>query len=201
MKYYLTKAYGGEVASNETNDAMIWFKAYYTHYDSMLQSSSQSNVSSSPEVIGSTSMLSRSSARRKLRMELGSHCSRRCAKRNDTTMECQQNRSHCSRRCEIDTYLEDSLASGREGEDFDILKWWKTKSDQYPVLASMARDFLAIPLSSVASESTFSTAGMIIDKYRNSLSPKTVEALICTKDWLKDCNSDDEVDDDNNDDD
>ena len=43
MKYYLTKTYGGEVASNETNDAMIWFKAYYTHYDSMLQSSSQSN--------------------------------------------------------------------------------------------------------------------------------------------------------------
>jgi hypothetical protein len=65
----------------------------------------------------------------------------------------------------------------------------------------MAHDFLAIPLSSVASESTFSTAGMIINKYRNSLSPKIVEALIFTKDWLKDCNSDDEVDDDNNDDD
>jgi hypothetical protein len=65
----------------------------------------------------------------------------------------------------------------------------------------MAHDFLAIPLSSVASESTFSTAGMIINKYRNSLSPKIVEALIFTKDWLKDCNSDDEVDDDNSDDD
>ena len=49
----------------------------------------------------------------------------------------------------------------------------------------MARDFLAIPLSTVASESTFSTAGMVIDKYRSSLSSETVEALICAKDWLK----------------
>ncbi|CAL4909763.1 unnamed protein product [Urochloa decumbens] len=59
----------------------------------------------------------------------------------------------------------------------------------------MARDFLAIPLSTVASESTFSTAGMVIDKYRNSLSSETVEALICAKDWLKGYLSDDDEDD------
>ncbi|CAO1945719.1 unnamed protein product [Urochloa humidicola] len=59
----------------------------------------------------------------------------------------------------------------------------------------MARDFLAIPLSTVASESTFSTADMIIDKYRNSLSSETVEALICAKDWLKEYLTDDDEDD------
>jgi hypothetical protein len=75
----------------------------------MLQSSSQSNVSSSPEVIGPTSMLSRSSGRRKLVMEF--------------VLYKQQSRPYRSRRCEIDTYLEDSLVSEREGEDFDILKW------------------------------------------------------------------------------
>lgn len=48
IKYYLTKSYGQKVASKKTDDAMVWFKAYYAHYDSMLQSSSQSNVSSSP---------------------------------------------------------------------------------------------------------------------------------------------------------
>jgi hypothetical protein len=52
------------------------------------------------------------------------------------------------------------------------------------MLAKMGRDFLDIPLSTVASESTFSTAGMIIDKYRSSLSLETVKALICAKDWL-----------------
>jgi len=84
----------------------------------------------------------------------------------------------------------------REGEEFDVLRWWKRNQDQYPILAKMARDFLAIPLSTVASESIFSTAGMVIDKYRSSLSSETVEALICAKDWLKRL-SDDEDDDDN----
>ncbi|GJS06965.1 zinc finger BED domain-containing protein RICESLEEPER 2-like protein [Tanacetum coccineum] len=31
----------------------------------------------------------------------------------------------------------------------------------------------------------FSTCGGVIDKYRSSLTPKTVEALICAHDWLR----------------
>ncbi|RYR40596.1 hypothetical protein Ahy_A09g046344 [Arachis hypogaea] len=49
----------------------------------------------------------------------------------------------------------------------------------------MARDILAIPVSTVASESAFSMGGRIIDQYRSSLTPKMVEALVCTEDWLK----------------
>jgi hypothetical protein len=74
------------------------------------------------------------------------------------------------------------------------LKWWKRNTENYPVLAKMARDFLAIPLSSVASESTFSTA-MIINQYRSSLNPETAEKLICSKDWLKEYLSEDDNDD------
>jgi hypothetical protein len=87
-------------------------------------------------------------------------------------------------------YLEDALVPLREGETFDVLKWWKRNIENYPVLAKMARDFLAILLSFVASESTFSTASMVIDQHRSSLNPETAEGLICSKDWLKEYLSD-----------
>jgi hypothetical protein len=109
----------------------------------------------------------------------------------------QRNRPHRSRRSEPDTYLDDSLVPLRESEEFDVLKWWKRNQDQYPVFAKMAPDFLAIPLLTVASESIFSTAGMVINKYRSSLSSETVEALIYAKDLLKGYSLDDEDDDGN----
>ena len=40
-------------------------------------------------------------------------------------------------------------------------------------------------MSTVSSESTFSTSGQVLDVFRSSLSPKTTEALICTQNWLK----------------
>ena len=49
----------------------------------------------------------------------------------------------------------------------------------------MARDVLAIPVSTVASESAFSTGGRIVDHYRSSLSYKMTEALICSQNWLQ----------------
>ena len=56
----------------------------------------------------------------------------------------------------------------------------------------MAWEFLAIPVSTMSSESAFSAAGRILGKNRTSLSPETLEALICAKDWLIRFNDDDE---------
>ncbi|CAL5350038.1 unnamed protein product [Camellia sinensis] len=70
-------------------------------------------------------------------------------------------------------------------EKFDILGWWKVNSSKYRVLSQVARDVLAIPVCTVASESTFSTGGRILDPFRSSLSPMMVEALICTQNWLQ----------------
>ncbi|XP_078165405.1 zinc finger BED domain-containing protein DAYSLEEPER-like isoform X2 [Carex rostrata] len=39
--------------------------------------------------------------------------------------------------------------------------------------------------SKMASESTFSTSGRILDAFRSSLTPKIAQALICTQDWLR----------------
>ena len=40
---------------------------------------------------------------------------------------------------------------------FEILGWWKANSNRYQVLSKMARDVLAVPISTVASESAFNT--------------------------------------------
>ena len=69
-------------------------------------------------------------------------------------------------------------------EEFDVLSFWKTNQYRYPELSAMARDVLAIPVSTVASESAFSCGGRVLDQYHSSLKADTAEALICSKDWL-----------------
>nr|GFA56757.1 zinc finger BED domain-containing protein RICESLEEPER 2-like [Tanacetum cinerariifolium] len=69
--------------------------------------------------------------------------------------------------------------------DFTVLGWWKRKSPAFPLLSLVARDILAIPISTVASESTISTGGRVLDSFRGSLSPETVQALICCQDWVR----------------
>ncbi|KAA0060634.1 zinc finger BED domain-containing protein RICESLEEPER 3-like [Cucumis melo var. makuwa] len=80
---------------------------------------------------------------------------------------------------EVDIYLLE--ANVRTEGDFDILQWWKMNSDRFEVLGHMARDILAISVSTIAFESPFSTGGRVVDSSRCSLAPKTVEALICTQ--------------------
>ncbi|GAB2286637.1 hypothetical protein Dimus_039784 [Dionaea muscipula] len=84
---------------------------------------------------------------------------------------------------EVDRYLEEPCE--KVVENFDILNWWKVNSSKYKVLSEIARDVLAIPVSTVASESAFSTGGRVIDQFRSSLTPKLVESLICMQDWLR----------------
>jgi hAT family C-terminal dimerisation region len=64
---------------------------------------------------------------------------------------------------EIDDYLADALDEASLDDDFDILVWWKLKASKYPVLARLTRDILAVPISTVASESTFSTSGRTLN--------------------------------------
>ena len=49
----------------------------------------------------------------------------------------------------------------------------------------MARDVLVIPISIVASKYAFSTRGRVLDAFRSSLTPRIVEDLICSQDWLR----------------
>ncbi|KAM0898974.1 hypothetical protein ACQ4PT_021594 [Festuca glaucescens] len=81
-----------------------------------------------------------------------------------------------SSKSELEKYLAEDCED-IESTNFDILAWWKTNSSRFPVLARLARDVLAIPISTVASESAFSTGGRVLDDFRTSLTPFMVEEL------------------------
>ncbi|CAL5344289.1 unnamed protein product [Camellia sinensis] len=83
---------------------------------------------------------------------------------------------------ELDHYLEEDVVT--RTPNFDVLTWWKSNASKYPTLQAIARDFLAIPVSTVASESAFSTSGRLVSPYRSRLHPDTLEALMCAQSWL-----------------
>ncbi|KAG8375236.1 hypothetical protein BUALT_Bualt10G0079300 [Buddleja alternifolia] len=83
---------------------------------------------------------------------------------------------------ELDFYLEESVLP--RTSEFDVLSWWKTNGVKYPNLQKSAKDILAIPVSTVASESAFSTSGRLVSPHRNRLHPSTLEALMCGRRWL-----------------
>ncbi|KAJ9561458.1 hypothetical protein OSB04_006618 [Centaurea solstitialis] len=80
---------------------------------------------------------------------------------------------------ELDDYLAEKLLPNEDG--FDILMWWKCNGAKFPILQKIARDILAIPISSVASESAFSVCANKITKTRSRLKPETIAALMCTQ--------------------
>ena len=57
------------------------------------------------------------------------------------------------------------------------MNWWKVISEKYLVISIMARDILAISVSTVAFESVFSTEGRVLDQYKNSMKSETTEVL------------------------
>jgi hypothetical protein len=86
----------------------------------------------------------------------------------------------------------------RPGEHTDILKYWSAKQYQYPLIAQVARDHLAIPATSAPSERIFSNGSDIVTKKRNKLSPSTIRYLLCLRNWgqIPDASSDGEDADD-----
>jgi hypothetical protein len=85
---------------------------------------------------------------------------------------------------ELDLYLKERNVIATSNKDFDILGWWKTNALQFPSLSKLACAILMIPMTLVASESAFSTGGRVLDDHRMRLNDDSVEALLCTQDWI-----------------
>ncbi|CAD6259402.1 unnamed protein product [Miscanthus lutarioriparius] len=94
--------------------------------------------------------------------------------------------ANATTKSELDKYFSEDNEEDNEG--FDILKYWKGNAKRFPILSRMACDLLAIPISTVASESAFSTGGRVLDDFRSSLTPPMVERLICASDWIRGSN-------------
>jgi hypothetical protein len=56
---------------------------------------------------------------------------------------------------------------------------------KYRILSKMARDLLVVPISTVASESSFSAGDRVIEPHKASLSTDTVQMLLYGLDWVR----------------
>jgi hypothetical protein len=68
-------------------------------------------------------------------------------------------------------------------DEFNLMNWWHEHKLTFPILSIMARDIMAVPVSTVSLESCFSLTGRVIEKRRWWLQHLTVEMLTCVKDW------------------
>jgi len=91
------------------------------------------------------------------------------------------------KRDELDVYLKEGVENPEliVGVEYDVLSFWRRNCTKFPILSQIAKDVLAMQVSSVASESAFSTGGRIIDPFRSCLTHFMVEVLMCTEQWLK----------------
>ncbi|CAN1126079.1 Zinc finger BED domain-containing protein RICESLEEPER 2, partial [Linum perenne] len=80
---------------------------------------------------------------------------------------------------ELDHYLVEEIIA--RTQDLDIFLWWKLNGAKYPTLQQTARDFLAIPITFVASESAFISCGRLLDSHMSKLHHSSVESMVCAR--------------------
>jgi hypothetical protein len=59
--------------------------------------------------------------------------------------------------------------------------YWKAKQYNFPIIARIARDYLAIPATSALSESVFSQGSDVVTKKRNRLTGDSIRMIVCLK--------------------
>lgn len=80
--------------------------------------------------------------------------------------------AHSNKMSQVDQYWLEPLKDRRET---DPLQRWNQNKERFPILASVARKFLAVPPTTVPSERLFSTIGLIYEDHRSSLLGENAE--------------------------
>jgi len=82
----------------------------------------------------------------------------------------------------LDDYLEEDNLSVTQ--KFDILSWWKTNGLKFLALQAIARDVLAISITTVAFEYAFNTSGQILTSHPSWFHHIIIKVLMCTRSWI-----------------
>lgn len=139
VKFYFMTVESAQV-EEKMRELMRYLNQYYLEYERIVRNSGGPVFTShEEEVLSQGNSSSSSGLRGKRRVELA------------FAQFSSQNSRTRSERTELDIYLDDPRVVVRAGENFNVLAWWKKNADAYPILALMARDFLAIPVSTVSS--------------------------------------------------
>lgn len=91
--------------------------------------------------------------------------------------------SHCPHTIRNNASVEFELQTFREVPTYtNPLEFWKKHHTTYPKLASVARVVLGWPLTTAASEGSFSVSGCLIRSRRASITPTRVEKVLLIHD-------------------
>jgi hypothetical protein len=61
------------------------------------------------------------------------------------------------------------------------LIWWRQKKSLFPILSCLARKYLCIPATEAPSEQIFSTASLLLSKFRNRMDPELAGRMVFIK--------------------
>lgn len=84
---------------------------------------------------------------------------------------------------ELDIYISEPVAKNHL--NFRVMDYWRLESVRFPNLARMARDYLAIPGTSTASERAFSGGRQLITDFRCRLRGNTITSCMLLKNWIR----------------
>lgn len=85
---------------------------------------------------------------------------------------------------ELDLYLNEPTLR-RTQQELDIIHWWQFEGIKYPTLQKIARDIMAISVTTVSSETVFGTGERTVSPHRSRLSPQILEAVMCVQAWSR----------------
>ena len=87
---------------------------------------------------------------------------------------------------EIENYLSTTFEFvSANGEEFNLLKWWRSRQAIFPIVSLIAKEILACPASTIAVEQAFSVGGYILDERRSRLTVENLENQALLDDWTK----------------